>query len=69
MDRDRERSGVGMTKKEIKASDKAAFLSDLADVCKRHNLSLSHEDGHGSFIVEDYDSRNIEWLLEARLDE
>lgn len=58
-----------MSEKEIKPSDKSAFLSDLVEVCKKHNLSLSHEDGLGYFIVEKYDSRNIDWLLEAQLDE
>ena len=26
------------------------------------NLSLSHEDSHGAFIIEKYDEYNIKWL-------
>jgi hypothetical protein len=35
-------------------------------VCRRHGLSLSHEDCHGAFIVENYSKDNIEWLKDAR---
>ena len=45
-----------------------AFLADIIIVCSRHGLSLSHEDGHGAFIVQDYSEKNIEWLLEAHKD-
>ena len=41
------------------------FLEDIKKVCEKHNLSISHEDGHGAFIVEDYNDRNIEWLFNA----
>ena len=41
------------------------FLEDIKKVCEKHNLSISHEDGHGAFIVEDYDERNIDWLFNA----
>lgn len=41
------------------------FLEDIKKVCEKHNLSISHEDGHGAFIIEDYDNRNIEWLFNA----
>lgn len=42
-----------------------AFLAELAEVCRRHGLSLSHEDRHGAFEVAAYDERNTAWLLEA----
>lgn len=41
------------------------FLDEIHSVCKRHGLSISHEDGHGSFIIENYDERNIDWLFDA----
>lgn len=41
------------------------FLEDIDEVCKKHNLSISHEDGHGSFIIEEYDEWNIKWLFNA----
>lgn len=39
-----------------------AFLEEIAPVCKKHGMSLGHEDQHGSFLVEDHDESNIEWL-------
>lgn len=42
-----------------------AFLADVAAVCRQHKLSIAHEDGHGAFVVENYDDGNIEWLNDA----
>lgn len=44
------------------------FLDEVADVCKRYGLSISHEDGHGSFIVEEFKQDNIDWLNQASED-
>ena len=41
------------------------FLDAIHFICTIHGLSISHEDGHGAFIVEDYDERNIDWLFNA----
>jgi hypothetical protein len=42
-----------------------AFISDLVAVCRKHNMSISHEDGHGAFEIESFSKDNIEWLSEA----
>ena len=42
-----------------------AFLFELAAVCKKHGLSISHEDGHGAFEVENYDEKLSDWLMDA----
>ena len=42
-----------------------AFLMELAAVCKKHGMSIGHEDGHGSFLVHALSDENIEWLLNA----
>jgi hypothetical protein len=42
-----------------------AFLRELGDVCLKHGLSLSHEDGHGNFLVESFNADAYEWLLSA----
>lgn len=44
------------------------FLEEIADVCRRHRLSISHEDGHGAFIVETLKQDNIDWLNHAAED-
>lgn len=41
------------------------FFDDIIKVYKKYNLSLSHEDMHGSFIVEDLSLYNIKWLRDA----
>lgn len=41
------------------------FIEDIVKVMKNHNLSISHEDSHGKFIIEKYDEYNIKWLKNA----
>jgi len=42
-----------------------AFLADIVCVCKKHGYSLSHEDKHGSFIIDEYKDDNMQWLCSA----
>ena len=51
-----------MTNQRIVSPRIDSFLKEIEEVCKKHNLSISHEDGHGNFIVEAYDIENIKWL-------
>lgn len=46
-----------------------ALLNEIVKVCEEHGFSLSHEDTHGTFIVEKYDKDNIQWLMQAMLGE
>lgn len=46
-----------------------AFLAEIVEVCRKHGLSLSHEDRHGCFEVERLDDDFIEWLNDARVGE
>jgi len=41
------------------------FLQDIEEICKKYHLSISHEDGHGSFIIEKYSDYNMQWLKDA----
>lgn len=43
------------------------FLDELEALCRRHGLIVSHEDGHGAFIIRTLDDRQnaFEWLREA----
>ena len=45
------------------------FLQEIEEVCRKHNMSISHEDGHGAFIIEKFDEFNIKWLKEAQIAE
>lgn len=41
------------------------FLNELDNLCKKYDLSISHEDSHGAFIIERYDKNNISWIQDA----
>lgn len=45
-----------------------AFLDELVEVYRRHGFSLSHQDSHGSFEVEEFDEYNVEWLYQANIE-
>jgi ubiquinone/menaquinone biosynthesis C-methylase UbiE len=55
--------------KSVENEEIDAFLQEIARICKEHGFSLSHEDTHGSFIVEKYDKDNIQWLMQAMIGE
>lgn len=42
-----------------------ALIAEIIEVCKRHGLAISHEDGHGAFEIEPYDDFYAEWLHSA----
>lgn len=42
-----------------------AFLLEIDEVCKKHGFSISHEDGQGGFIVDQYNEQDRAWLWEA----
>lgn len=48
------------TPKEVKD-----FLDEIESVCRKHGISISHEDGQGAFILEKFNERDMEWLKEA----
>ena len=43
------------------------FMKEILDVCKKHGLSISHEDGHGNFIIEEYSDNYSEWFKNAEI--
>lgn len=53
-------------KRQIHTPDRMLnFLNEIEAVCTRYNLSISHEDTHGNFLIEDGDHGNIKWLKSA----
>lgn len=44
-----------------------AFLEEISAVRRKHGLVISHEDPHGSFLVEDYDPEIVDWLMKAAI--
>ena len=56
-----------MLRRNVKSPKVDAFLFEIAEVCKKYQLSLSHEDRHGGFIIEKYNDCNLEWLTGASI--
>ena len=53
-------------KRQIHTPDRMLhFLNEIESVCAKYNLSISHEDTQGSFLIEDGDHGNIKWLKSA----
>ena len=55
-------------KQKMMVSEKVDdFISDIKKVCEKHGMSISHEDAHGSFVIEGKDSieTNMKWLETA----
>ena len=44
-----------------------AFLVEIFSVCEKHGISIEHEDGHGAFILREYNESACEWLGNACL--
>lgn len=45
-----------------------AFIDDIVATCRKHGLSIGHEDGHGAFIIEPFSESNADWLNHAHID-
>ena len=45
-----------------------AFLEDILTVCRKHHLLLSHEDGHGAFLICEYSEGDPDWLRHADIE-
>jgi FAD/FMN-containing dehydrogenase len=64
-----QRGGDYRGKFEDSPENVEAFLKEIAEVCRKHGLSISHEDGHGAFIVtDDRMEENIAWVNAASLE-
>ena len=42
-----------------------AFLEEVIEVCRKHGMSISHEDGHGSFLVVPFSDGDADCLMHA----
>jgi hypothetical protein len=55
-------------KKHAESPAVDAFLAEVIEVCRKHGLSISHEDTGGSFEVRQFNQRDSDWLLSANDD-
>ena len=40
----------------------AQFMAELLDLCRRHGISIGHEDEHGRFELHPYSDDYASWL-------
>lgn len=56
-------------KRRIKIPKKMSdFFEDLEKLYRKYDFSISHEDCHGGFIIENYDEDNVKWIRHAHKD-
>ena len=48
--------------REIKRAEVEAFLNEIEAVCRKHGLSISHEDTHGAFEIYPFDDESMAWF-------
>jgi len=48
-----------------KNSNVTSFIKEVQDICRKYQISISHEDSHGSFILTDYNDLYIDYLNDA----
>lgn len=41
------------------------FIEEVISVCKKHRMSISHEDEHGAFEIEPFSESDADWLRDA----
>lgn len=41
------------------------FKKEIIEICKKYNLSISHEDCHGGFIITEYNEYCTNWFNNA----
>lgn len=53
--------------KFVERPDIDAFLEEVIAVCKKHGLSIAHEETERSFTVEQYSDKTADWLRIANI--
>lgn len=54
------------TKKKLPTADEVEkFKEEIIELCKKHKLSIGHEDHHGGFYIHPFSDSNIRWFNQA----
>lgn len=56
-----------ITHQYVDSAEVEAFLSEIVAICRKHGLSLAHEDHHGAFEVHEFSEENVAWLTAAHV--
>lgn len=43
-----------LLQRRVEVPEIDAFLAEIEEVCKKHNLDIAHEDKHGAFKIVTY---------------
>ncbi len=54
-----------MTDTETRSERTLAFIAEVLEVCERHGLAISHEDGQGAFRIVPLDDWHRKWFAVA----
>lgn len=41
------------------------FLFELTELCKKHGISIAHEDCGGGFLFYDYEQELMQWMWDG----
>lgn len=55
--------------KEVESKAADDFINDLMRLYSKHGISISHEDGHGAFVLEPDSETNRNWVKNAHLED
>jgi hypothetical protein len=53
------------TGQRVQSDKQDAFIEEIISVCKKYNMSISHEDLQGAFEIKKHSKLNDEWLRQA----
>ena len=53
--------------KDIENEKVDNFIKEIINLCKKHKLSIAHEDYGGAFLIESYKEANINWINSAMI--
>lgn len=60
-----EMGNISDTDSDVHKKRTEAFLNELTELCKKHKISIAHEDGWGAFLMRDYNSVEMQWMWNA----
>lgn len=44
-----------------------SFKQEVSELMYKYGLCITHEDGHGAFMIEPFQTHLHEWFMEAEL--
>ena len=50
---------------KVESPEVDRFLEEVAAVCEKHGMALSHEDRHGGLQVVKLEDGDLQWLMDA----